>query len=1251
MKIYYKVNPSNTIPFKSHLARIIIHVAVVLLFFGSHAWGKQTKAYDISGAKADHTGVVSFNFEHLSVGGRNYTFNCFDESCAIGESWFDLTGIKSNSTRHNIKQNQTVSLDITVSPMDAICVGTSVTFTATPVNGGSNPQYQWFKNGIELEDETNNTYVTSSLANDDQIYAEIISNANPLLSGSQVTSNTITMTVYSMTLFTGGNQVYCSAGNYMLGDSPLVSGESSPYTIEWKRDGVFESDLANPIVTVNNTTTFTLEVTDANGCMANSQIQLNIENGLVLFQEDFTSATQTAVLNGTSATAEWIQYETNTSSGGSKKNRWHLAKANNSCSVNSSNSISIGQFTGNSLNPCNRNSENNAIIAYKPTGAFSTQNFNNLVVSFTYYVEGGDAINNNLQLMYTTNPNPNTTNLNDWILVESFFNQPDVTIAEINLPAGAMNQNTVIVGFLYKVQQGSTLFAGVDNIAVRGQASLSTSINSAICEGQTLNLSISGPNVGLYSWSGPEGYSASGMNTSIPNAQLNQAGLYSANLITTGGCSYQSNTSVIINANPTVDPGPANMFVCQETTSEIMAGYVGGGATGGTWSGGAGTWTNANDPGGATYNPTVDELGNITLTFTTNGGSCGVASASKIITVNPTSIINSNISEPTPTTCLSMPLAEISHSTYNVTNIASSSGLPVGVSAIFDPSTEVITIYGTPTTSGTYNYVITPEGCGAAIATGQIVVQAPEPIIIVEENSADDGDYIWNGLISNDWNEFANWYVKTGANTYTAATIAPTLSDNVFVVPNSIGGACVSNTNNPVVNVLALGSGISSDVIVHPLAQLTLSPNTTLEVSGNFKCYGAISFGIGSKLKFIGNDSTTLYIANPANNVIYNLEINKTNALVLLNDVHVSNEVLFNGGNIRLNYLTMDLGSTGFFTNENENSHAYCDCLNAKIVRIVNIQAGETIDAGNLGLSITPSVDMGTIRLERRHRRIVEPFNGMTESIARYYSVKDINGGSVQNNGELNATLVFNYLYAESNLNNSQLNLYHQANIDAYWYALGGYHDPSEKTVTYDKFQSFSLVTLGPSISGVPLPVTLTSFSANCDKEGVDIRWTTASEHNAAHFSLQNSRDGITWIEVTQLEAAGTTNQNTNYFYQDNNLSGLTYYRLVQTDFDGSFEIFTPISVNCEADETTMSVSPNPTAGEFVVTIQTIESYDNVQLEMVDLSGRIIQIKELNIVSGNNAVQFETKGIQIGTYIINIKGLNQKLEPIRIVVI
>jgi hypothetical protein len=375
----------------------------------------------------------------------------------------------------------------------------------------------------------------------------------------------------------------------------------------------------------------------------------------------------------------------------------------------------------------------------------------------------------------------------------------------------------------------------------------------------------------------------------------------------------------------------------------------------------------------------------------------------------------------------------------------------------------------------------------------------------------------------------------------------------------------------------------------------------------------------------------------------------KTNELVLLSDIHVSNEVLFNGGNIRLNFLTMDLGSTGLFINENEYSHAYCDCLSAKIVRVVNIEAGETINAGNLGLSITPSVDMGTIRLERRHRRIVEPFNGMTESIARYYSVKDINGGSVQNNGELNATLVFNYLNAESNLTNAQLSLYHRANNETNWNGMGGFHDPAGKTVTYDNFQSFSFVTLGPSYSA--LPVTLTSFSANCNQDGIEIRWTTASEYNSAYFSVQKSKDGLSWSEVVQLHAAGTTNQSTNYYYQDNKFDGVSYYRLVQTDFDGSFEVFTPISVNCEAEKSSLSVSPNPTAGDFLVTIQTTESIESLQIEMMDLSGRIIQIKELSIVSGSNFVQFETEGLQPGTYIIHIKGKNQKFAPIRIVVI
>jgi len=68
-------------------------------------------------------------------------------------------------------------------------------------------------------------------------------------------------------------------------------------------------------------------------------------------------------------------------------------------------------------------------------------------------------------------------------------------------------------------------------------------------------------------------------------------------------------------------------------------------------------------------------------------------------------------------------MTSITHATTQVTGIASSSGLPSGVSASY--ASNVITISGTPTQSGTFNYTITPSSsCGTAAATGTITVNA-----------------------------------------------------------------------------------------------------------------------------------------------------------------------------------------------------------------------------------------------------------------------------------------------------------------------------------------------------------------------------------------------------------------------------------------------------------------------------------------------------------------------------------------------
>lgn len=56
---------------------------------------------------------------------------------------------------------------------DDICVGTSVTFTPAPVNGGSSPSYVWKLNGNNVA--TGNTYTTGTLADNDVIECEMTS--------------------------------------------------------------------------------------------------------------------------------------------------------------------------------------------------------------------------------------------------------------------------------------------------------------------------------------------------------------------------------------------------------------------------------------------------------------------------------------------------------------------------------------------------------------------------------------------------------------------------------------------------------------------------------------------------------------------------------------------------------------------------------------------------------------------------------------------------------------------------------------------------------------------------------------------------------------------------------------------------------------------------------------------------------------------------------------------------------------------
>ncbi|MEO7082053.1 MAG: hypothetical protein ABIY71_11020, partial [Flavobacteriales bacterium] len=95
--------------------------------------------------------------------------------------------------------------------------------------------------------------------------------------------------------------------------------------------------------------------------------------------------------------------------------------------------------------------------------------------------------------------------------------------------------------------------------------------------------------------------------------------------------------------------------------------------------------------------------------------------------------------------------------------------------------------------------------------------------------------------------------------------------------------------------------------------------------------------------------------------------------------------------------------------------------------------------------------------------------------------------------------------------------------------------------------------TLASVTSQNPLPIELLSFTAVPVDSRVDLRWSTASEQNNDHFTVERSTDAISFAPVLQVPGAGNSQQIINYADEDRSpLNGLSYYRLRQTDLDGT---------------------------------------------------------------------------------------------------
>jgi len=132
----------------------------------------------------------------------------------------------------------TPSVSVGANTPSPICAGTNVTFTATPVNGGTTPVYQWYKDNIAVGTNSN-IYSTTALSNGDSVWCVLTSNASCVTKStakSNVTHYTVNPVLTpSVTIAANTGSSICPGTKVTFTATP-ANGGSAP-TYQWRKDG------------------------------------------------------------------------------------------------------------------------------------------------------------------------------------------------------------------------------------------------------------------------------------------------------------------------------------------------------------------------------------------------------------------------------------------------------------------------------------------------------------------------------------------------------------------------------------------------------------------------------------------------------------------------------------------------------------------------------------------------------------------------------------------------------------------------------------------------------------------------------------------------------------------------------------------------------------------------------------------------------------------------------------------------------
>jgi photosystem II stability/assembly factor-like uncharacterized protein len=483
----------------------------------------------------------------------------------------------------NVTAGGAASVSIADNPIGSICSGTSVTYTATPTNGGT-PTYQWKLNGSNISGATNSTYITTTIASGDNITC-IMTSSLSCATGSPATSNTITKTVFpsvpvSINISANPSGGMCTGTSVTFTATPTNGGASPSY--QWKKNG---SNISGATTTTYTSSTLsngdiitcmlTSTVTCASGNPATSNsITMSIASSLAA-GVSIAASPSGAICSGTNVT-----FTATATNGGSPTYQWKKNGTNISAATNSTYSSST--LAGGDNITCSMTSSLSCATGSPATSNTITMAVNaNVTAGVSIGANPGTSICEGTSVTFTATPaNGGTSPAYQWknngSIIGGATNSTftSSTLANGNAITCVMTSNASCVSGSPASSNSLTMTI---NPILPASISITASPGTTICSGISVAFTATQTNGGTtpaYQWQS-NGSAISGATNSTYTSSTFTNGdvitcILSSSLTCVSGSPATSNTLTITVNTTTADAG-ADTIICPGGTATLTA--------------------------------------------------------------------------------------------------------------------------------------------------------------------------------------------------------------------------------------------------------------------------------------------------------------------------------------------------------------------------------------------------------------------------------------------------------------------------------------------------------------------------------------------------------------------------------------------------------------------------------------------------------------------------------------------------------